>query len=70
MKSLPLTLLLAGFIGQTATAMLQASDRVVVVANADQGYTARKFADGKAARESYIIMQGRFYPGTTVDRTL
>jgi len=62
--------LLAGFIGQNATATLQASDRVVVVANADQGYTDRKFGDGKAARESYIIMQGRFYPGTTVDRTL
>jgi hypothetical protein len=70
MKSLPLTLSIAGFICTSAISTLQASDRVVVVATADQRYTDRKFGDGKTARETYIIMQGRFYGGTTVDRTL
>jgi hypothetical protein len=55
--------------GCTAGA-IYANDRVVVVSNADERYTEKKFGEGETKRETYVVMQGRYYSGTTVDRTL
>jgi hypothetical protein len=70
MKSLPLALRLAALSVTLAAPAIHANDRVVVVANAEESYTDRKFGDGKAARESYVIMQGRYFGGTTADSSL
>jgi hypothetical protein len=70
MTSLSQTLWFATLSAILAPAPVHANDRVVVVAQADAGYTERKFGAGETTRESYIIMQGRFYAGTTVDRSL
>jgi hypothetical protein len=49
---------------------LAADDRVMVIALADQDYTREKFADGKSKPETYVVMPGNFFAGTTVDRML
>jgi Pyruvate/2-oxoacid:ferredoxin oxidoreductase gamma subunit len=48
----------------------RADRAVVVVAEADPSYTGKKFADAKPRPEHYIFMQGRYYEGATVDRSL
>jgi len=73
MMSLPLTLgrlCLISLLAFFAAHALVADDRVAVVANAEESYTDRKFGDGKARRETYVVMQGRYYGGITVDRIL
>lgn len=70
MKSSPLALFLIVVVAVISFDLAHASDRVVVVANANEGYTERKFGVGKPARETYILMQGHHYGGTTVDRSL
>jgi hypothetical protein len=47
-----------------------ADPRVAVVAKADPAYTARKFGDGKAAVETYVVMQGHYFDGLTVDHSI
>lgn len=49
---------------------LPAAEHVMIVALADQDYTQAKFADGKLKPETYVVMQGNFFGGATVDRTL
>ncbi len=49
---------------------LSADNHVMVVALAEQDYTRAKFDDGKSKAESYVVMPGNFFGGSTVDRTL
>jgi hypothetical protein len=48
----------------------QADDRVVVSAKAQPEYTAQKFKDGRPRRETYVVMEGKYYSGATVDRSI
>ncbi|HWA25013.1 MAG TPA: hypothetical protein VG734_05005 [Lacunisphaera sp.] len=59
---------LAGFLAGAATSV-RADARVTVVANADEEYAAAKLANGKAV-ETYVIMQGHYFDGHTVDRSI
>lgn len=43
---------------------------MAVVATADPAYTERKYAGGSPRAESYVFMQGHFFEGSTVDRSL
>jgi hypothetical protein len=54
-----------------ATPSAQADDRVRVNASANPEYTERKFGGGGPPKvETYVFMEGHFYPGTTVDRSI
>ena len=44
--------------------------QVSVVSTATPAYTARKFADGKVLPETYAFMEGKFFSGITVDRSI
>jgi hypothetical protein len=43
---------------------------VLINAQAGSDYTQEKFPDGKPKPESYVVMPGNCFAGTTVDRTL
>lgn len=43
---------------------------MVVVARADEAYTQRKFAGDQPQRETFVFMQGRYYSGRSVDRSI
>lgn len=60
---------IAMFGALTASCCL-ADPRVIVSATASPEYTQRKFSDGKVAPESYVVMQGRFFEGNIVDRSI
>jgi hypothetical protein len=47
-----------------------ADPRVAVVANAREEYVERRMVNGKVRPESYVFMQGNYYGGHTVDRSL
>lgn len=50
---------------------LSADDRVRVNASAHPDYATRKFgAGGKPRPETYVFMEGHYFPGTTVDHSL
>jgi hypothetical protein len=49
---------------------VRADDRVIVSAKASPEYTAQKFADGRFKRETYVVMEGKYYSGATVDRSI
>jgi hypothetical protein len=70
MRSLPLALLRVILIAACAAGAIYANDRVVVVSNADERYTEEKFGEGETKRETYVVMQGRYHSGTTIDRSL
>src|SRR5690606_10391734 len=55
----------------SAGAVLRADKHVVVIARADPDYVqARINEDGQPRPETYVFMQGKHYPGETVDRTM
>ena len=54
----------------SAAAPLFADPRVAVVATAREEYVERRLVDGKPRPESYVFMQGNYYGGHTVDRSL
>lgn len=60
----------AALLGCALAAALPADDHVMVIALADQSYTREKFADGKSKPETYVVMPGNYFGGSTVDRTL
>lgn len=52
-------------------ATVLADDRVRVNASANPDYTAQKFGSGgKPKTETYVFMEGHYFPGTTVDRSI
>jgi hypothetical protein len=54
-----------------AAATARADKHVVVIARAAPDYVqARTGADGRPRPESYVFMEGKHYPGQTVDRTM
>jgi hypothetical protein len=58
-----------GFVLGCAT-FLHADPNVAVTAKAREDYTEQKFRDGKAAVETYVMMQGGYFEGHTVDRSI
>jgi hypothetical protein len=58
--------LLLGFLG----APCAADPRVIVSAVASPDYTAHKYGGGKERPESYIVMQGHYFPGGIVDPSI
>jgi hypothetical protein len=50
---------------------VQARDpNVVVTALANPDYTQRKFHEGATRRETYVVMQGKYYEGATIDKSI
>lgn len=47
-----------------------ADQHVAVNAMARADYTQRKFVNGKPRLETYVFMQGRYFSGTTADRSI
>jgi hypothetical protein len=47
-----------------------ADDHVAVISTASPEYTQRKFAGGEPRTETYVFLEGRFFEGATVDRSL
>jgi hypothetical protein len=47
-----------------------ADPRVIVSAIANPAYTAHKFGEGRTRPESYVVMQGHYFPGGIVDRSI
>jgi hypothetical protein len=47
-----------------------ADPNVAVTARAHDAYTERKFSGGEAATETYVFMQGNYFDGHTVDRSI
>ncbi|MBE2212775.1 MAG: hypothetical protein IAE82_02815 [Opitutaceae bacterium] len=47
-----------------------ADSHVAVRAFADEAYIARKFGPDGPKLETYVFLEGRYYPGATVDRSL
>ncbi len=43
---------------------------VAVTAKSDPAYTERKFGQGRAAPETYVFLQGSYFDGQTVDRSI
>lgn len=60
---------LAGWFGLAAVEAM-ADPRVIVVATANPAYTHRKFDGPKPRPETYVVAQGRFFPGHTADRSI
>lgn len=50
--------------------LVQADPRVSVVGTARPEYTERKFRDGRPVAETYVIVQGSYFDGLTVDRSI
>lgn len=73
MKSVPVhRLRLRAFAGLLFGSVVaaHADPRVTVTAKAKEGYTEEKFANGSAANETYVFMQGNYFEGHTVDRSI
>ncbi len=70
-RSPPLTLvaMLAVTCLPAATRCL-ADSKVVVVATADPEYTRQKFSGEKPKRETYVVMQGHYFDGLSVDKSI
>lgn len=49
---------------------LLSDTHVAVTALASPAYTQRKFENGKVRMESYVVMQGHFFQGTTIDNSI
>lgn len=47
-----------------------ADSRVSLTASADPAYTQRKYGESEPRTETYVFMQGRYYEGHTVDRSI
>lgn len=47
-----------------------ADDHVAVTSTAVSDYTAQKFSGNQTKAETYVFMEGRFFEGVTVDRSL
>jgi len=47
-----------------------ADQHVAVVSTASPEYTQRKFAGGEPRTETYVFLEGRFFEGTTADRSI
>jgi hypothetical protein len=47
-----------------------ADSRVALTASADPAYTQRKYGGDEPRAETYVFMQGRYYEGHTVDRSI
>lgn len=47
-----------------------ADQHVAVISTASPEYTQRKFAGGQPRTETYVFLEGRFFDGATVDRSL
>ena len=55
----------------TACPVSRADKHVVVIAHADPEYVQTRIAeDGQHRPETYVFMEGKHYPGLTVDRTM
>lgn len=52
------------------TSLALADSTVALTADANPGYTKRKYEGGKPRTETYVLMEGKFAEGTTVDRSL
>ncbi len=52
------------------TGRLRADGNVIVNSVASAEYTARKYPNGEAKEESYVIMQGHFFEGVSVDGSI
>lgn len=48
----------------------RADDHVIISALASPAYTAQKFFDGKPRAETYVVMQGNYFSGATVDHSI
>ena len=71
MKSLPLISRLAVFWSVLGVAPIAFADRhVAVTASANAEYTKRKYAGEKPQAESYVFMEGKYFDGVTVDRSI
>lgn len=60
----------AGALGLLLAVAAWADDRVVVFAEANPDYSRRKFGDGQPQRETFVLMQGRFYGGARADPSI
>jgi hypothetical protein len=49
---------------------VRADPNVVVSSFADPDYTWKKYAGEKPRRETYVVMQGRYYESVTVDKSI
>ena len=47
-----------------------ADPRVIVSATAAPEYTLHKYGDGKTKPESYVVMQGHYFEGDTMDKSI
>jgi hypothetical protein len=47
-----------------------ADPRVIVSATAAPEYTLHKYGDGKTKPESYVVMQGHYFEGDTLDKSI
>jgi hypothetical protein len=47
-----------------------ADPRVIVSATAAPEYTQHKYGDGKTKPESYVVMQGHYFEGNTLDKSM
>ncbi len=72
MKRNPARVLAVGstLIGILACLRAAADPNVVVSAAANPEYTARKYGDGTTTPETYVVMQGNYFEGYTVDRSV
>jgi len=57
-------------LASTLAAPLPADDHVAVTAFAKTEYTRRKYENGKPRVETYVFMQGKYFEGHTVDRSI
>jgi hypothetical protein len=48
----------------------RADQHVALISTASPEYTQRKFAGGEPRTETYVFLEGRFFDGATVDRSL
>lgn len=48
----------------------RADPRVIVSASADPDYTRKKYAGDQPKSESYVVMQGHFFEGHSVDKSI
>ena len=53
-----------------AANLVNADNRVVVSATADASYTEKKYGEGKTKRETYVVMKGHYFAGTTIDGSI
>lgn len=65
-----LRFLVAACVGLVAAPSAPADPKVSLTASAEPAYTERKYREGKPRPETYVFMQGSYFAGDTVDRSI